>query len=72
MNTIYEGATLACNHVRLADGSRDLKDNFRMDCEFDRAEDGDIAVTGEVDLHKKSFKAWCQNENGQVSRDGNE
>jgi glucoamylase len=37
-------------YVGATDGWRDLKANFRMDYEFDRAENGNIAVTGEVDL----------------------
>ena len=37
-------------YVGATDGWRDLKDNFRMDYEFDRAENGNIAVMGEVDL----------------------
>ncbi|TSJ77535.1 glucoamylase [Rariglobus hedericola] len=33
-----------------SDGWRDLMDNFKMDWEFESAEDGNIAVLGEVDL----------------------
>ncbi|MEY3898835.1 MAG: hypothetical protein RLZZ214_4357 [Verrucomicrobiota bacterium] len=37
-------------YVGASDGWRDLKDNFRMDWEFDAAENGNIALTGEIDL----------------------
>lgn len=33
-----------------SDGWQDLMDNFKMDWEFDAAEDGNIAVLGEIDL----------------------
>ena len=33
-----------------SDGWQDLMDNFKMDWEFERAEDGNVAVLGEVDL----------------------
>lgn len=33
-----------------SDGWRDLMDNFRMDWEYDSAEDGNIALCGEIDL----------------------
>ncbi len=37
-------------YVGFSDGWQDLMDNFKMDWEFDRAEDGNIALTGEIDL----------------------
>ena len=37
-------------YVGASDGWRDLTDNFKMDWEFDTAENGNIALTGEVDL----------------------
>jgi len=37
-------------YVGSSDGWRDLMDNFKMDWEFERAEDGNIALTGEIDL----------------------
>ena len=37
-------------YVGFSDGWQDLMDNFRMDWEFEQAEDGNIAVTGEIDL----------------------
>jgi glucoamylase len=36
--------------VGFSDGWQDLMDNFKMDWEFTRAEDGNIALTGEIDL----------------------
>ena len=33
-----------------SDGWQDLMDNFRMDWEFNQARDGNIALTGEIDL----------------------
>jgi glucoamylase len=33
-----------------SDGWQDLMDNFKMDWEFGQAEDGNIALTGEIDL----------------------
>ena len=35
-----------------SDGWQDLMDNFKMDWEFDQAEDGNIALTGEIDLSR--------------------
>jgi len=37
-------------YVGFSDGWQDLKDNFKMDWEFERAEDGNLAVMGEIDL----------------------
>jgi glucoamylase len=39
-------------YVGFSDGWQDLKDNFKMDWAFDRAENGNIALTGEVDLSR--------------------
>ncbi|UPT75467.1 MAG: glycoside hydrolase family 15 protein [Elusimicrobiota bacterium] len=39
-------------YVGFSDGWQDLMDNFKMDWEFGRAEDGNIALTGEIDLSK--------------------
>jgi len=49
------GATLpfrrtSCGFVGATDGWTDLSDDFRMDWSFDRAEDGNIALTGELDV----------------------
>lgn len=40
----------SCGFVGFSDGWQDLHDNFKMDWEFDRAEDGNVAVMGEIDL----------------------
>jgi glucoamylase len=37
-------------YVGFSDGWQDLMDNFTMDWEFEQAEDGNIALTGEIDL----------------------
>jgi glucoamylase len=46
----------SCGFVGASDGWQDLHDNFKMDWEFDRAENGNVAVMGEVDLsHTDEF-----------------
>ncbi len=40
--------------VGTSDGWRDLKDNFKMDWEYAKAEDGNVAMMGEVDLTRGS------------------
>src|ERR1700733_9804125 len=43
-------------YVGASDGWRDLMDNFKMDWEFCTAENGNIALTGEIDLpHPHEF-----------------
>jgi glucoamylase len=43
-------------YVGTSDGWQDLMDNFKMDWEFDEALDGNIALTGEIDLsHDSTF-----------------
>jgi glucoamylase len=37
-------------YVGTSDGWQDLMGNFKMDWEFEQAEDGNIALTGEIDL----------------------
>ncbi|HET6203914.1 MAG TPA: glycoside hydrolase family 15 protein [Planctomycetota bacterium] len=49
------GATIpfvrrSCGYVGTTDGWTDLADNFRMDWEFDVAENGNVALVGELDL----------------------
>ena len=49
------GATIpflrrSCGYVGRSDGWTDLADNFAMDWEFDVAEDGNLALTGQLDL----------------------
>ena len=41
---------LSCGYVGQSDGWTDLAVGYRMDWEFDRAPDGNIALTGELDL----------------------
>ena len=41
---------LSCGFVGRSDGWTDLHDNRVMDWEFDRATDGNVALTGELDL----------------------
>jgi glucoamylase len=40
----------SCGFVGFSDGWQDINDNFQMDWEFDRAENGNVAVMGEIDL----------------------
>jgi glucoamylase len=42
----------SCGFVGFSDGWQDLNDNFKMDWEFDRAENGNVAVMGEIDLNQ--------------------
>lgn len=42
----------SCGYVAVNDGWTDLHDNFTMDWEFDIVSDGNIAVTGEIDLSR--------------------
>ncbi|MDF5710355.1 MAG: glycoside hydrolase family 15 protein [Nostoc sp. S4] len=41
---------LSCGYVGESDGWTDLADNFQMDWEFDSALDGNLALTGELNL----------------------
>lgn len=41
---------VSCGFVGESDGWTDLNDNYQMDWEFDSATDGNIALTGEIDL----------------------
>lgn len=43
-------ARCSCGYVGTTDGWQDLSQNFEMDWEFDCAPDGNIALTGEIDL----------------------
>jgi len=40
----------SCGYVGFSDGWQDLKQNFRLDWQFSQADDGNIAVIGQVDL----------------------
>src|SRR5207245_319572 len=44
----------SCGHVGINDGWTDLADNYRLDWQYDAALDGNIALTGELDLSKGS------------------
>lgn len=46
---------LSCGYVGKSDGWTDLHENLKMDWEFDTALDGNIALTGEIDLKKREF-----------------
>ena len=39
-------------YVGTSDGWRDLKDNFKMDWEYQQAENGNVALMGEIDLSR--------------------
>jgi glucoamylase len=43
-------ARVSCGYVGKSDGWTDLADNFQMDWEFDQALNGNVALTGELDL----------------------
>lgn len=43
-------ARSSCGFVGYSDGWQDLKDNYKLDWEYDRAENGNVAVIGEIDL----------------------
>lgn len=42
----------SCGYVGVSDGWQDLKNNLRMNWQFERAEDGNVAVTGKIELSK--------------------
>ncbi|HEY6394213.1 MAG TPA: glycoside hydrolase family 15 protein, partial [Candidatus Binataceae bacterium] len=42
----------SCGYVGTTDGWQDLSSNFKMDYEFASAPDGNIALTGEIDLRQ--------------------
>ena len=43
---------LSCGYVGRSDGWTDLAEDFKMDWEFDCATDGNVALTGEIDVSK--------------------
>jgi glucoamylase len=47
-------ARCSCGYVGISDGWQDLADDFKMDWEFDCATNGNIALTGEIDLTRGS------------------
>ena len=42
----------SCGYVAVNDGWTDLHDNFTLDWEYDAAYDGNIALTGQLDLSR--------------------
>ena len=42
----------SCGYVGVNDGWTDLADNYRLDWQYDAALDGNIALTGELDLSR--------------------
>jgi len=47
---------LSCGYVGISDGWTDLAHNLKMDWEYDSAMDGNVALTGEIDLaHGNEF-----------------
>src|SRR6185503_18526998 len=44
----------SCGYVGVSDGWQDLKDNLQFDWHFERADDGNIAVIGQIDTAKAS------------------
>lgn len=42
-------ANVSCGYVGTSDGWRDLKDNRKLDWRFDSAEDGNVALIGQID-----------------------
>lgn len=44
----------SCGFVGFSDGWQDLNENFKMDYEFDHAENGNVAVMGEIDLSQSN------------------
>jgi glucoamylase len=53
MGTNAGFAETSCGYVGTSDGWRDLEDNRKLDWRFERAEDGNIAVTGRIDLGRQ-------------------
>ena len=46
---------LSVGYVGRSDGWTDLADNFKLDWEFDRADDGNVALIGEIDKPLEEF-----------------
>jgi glucoamylase len=44
----------SCGFVGYSDGWRDISENLQMDWEFGRATDGNVALTGQIDLRNSS------------------
>ena len=52
LGTLAGFTKLSCGYVGTSDGWTDLSHNFKMDWEYDSALDGNIALTGEIDLSR--------------------
>ncbi|HVC91883.1 MAG TPA: glycoside hydrolase family 15 protein [Acidobacteriaceae bacterium] len=50
MGTNQGFAKSSCGYVGTSDGWQDLSQNFQLDWQFDRAENGNVALIGEIDL----------------------
>jgi glucoamylase len=42
----------SCGYVGASDGWQDLKENLKLDWDFERAENGNVAVLGQIDIAK--------------------
>ena len=42
----------SCGYVGVSDGWQDLKNHLKLDWDYERAEDGNVAVVGQIDLPK--------------------
>ena len=49
---------LSAGFVGASDGWADLNQNFEMDWEFDCALDGNVALTGQIDLSRARLSTW--------------
>ncbi|MCI4369258.1 MAG: glycoside hydrolase family 15 protein, partial [Thermoplasmata archaeon] len=50
---------LSCGYVGKSDGWSDIAGNLEMDWEFDRALNGNVALTGEIDLERSKEFTLC-------------
>ncbi len=56
MSATVPFSRVSCGYVGKSDGWTDLHENFEMDWQFESASDGNIALTGEIDLaHNTEF-----------------
>ncbi|HET9184044.1 MAG TPA: glycoside hydrolase family 15 protein [Candidatus Angelobacter sp.] len=44
----------SCGFVGFSDGWQDLNDNYKLDWEYDRAENGNVAIIGEIDVSQRN------------------
>jgi len=52
LSTLAGFRKLSCGYVGTSDGWTDLSHNLKMDWEYDAALDGNVALTGEIDLSR--------------------